>query len=109
MISESSRPVYVISVFAEIVGVHPQTIRHYERSGLLRPARTPGGSRRFSHDDLHLVNRILELTSEGINLAGVRRILDLEAALERSKTPSPPGVSLSLVCAPRRLPVRFER
>ncbi|NNN03962.1 MAG: helix-turn-helix transcriptional regulator [Acidimicrobiaceae bacterium] len=82
--SEHSRhAVYVISVFAEIAGVHPQTLRNYERSGLLSPRRTQGGSRRFSDADLAALRRIQELTNEGVNLEGVKRIMDLEAELER--------------------------
>lgn len=75
-------PVYVISVFAELAGVHPQTLRNYERSGLLNPQRTLGGSRRFSDQDLAALRRIQELTSEGVNLEGVKRILRLEAELD---------------------------
>jgi MerR family transcriptional regulator/heat shock protein HspR len=73
--------VYVISVFAEIAGVHPQTLRNYERSGLLAPHRSPAGSRRFSDKDLEMLRHIQQLTSEGINLQGVRRILELEKRL----------------------------
>ena len=73
--------VYVISVFAELAGVHPQTLRNYERSGLLSPQRTRGGSRRFSDADLAALRRIQELTNEGVNLEGVRRILHLESEL----------------------------
>jgi MerR family transcriptional regulator/heat shock protein HspR len=73
--------VYVISVFAELAGVHPQTLRNYERSGLLTPQRTSGGSRRFSDEDLAALRRIQELTNEGVNLEGVKRILRLEAEL----------------------------
>ncbi len=73
--------VYVISVFAEIAGVHPQTLRNYERSGLLSPQRTSGGSRRFSEADLQAIRRIQELTNEGVNLEGVKRIMRLEAEL----------------------------
>ncbi len=72
------RPVYVISVAAELVGVHPQTLRVYERKGLLDPTRTTGGSRRFSDEDLERLRRIQELTTAGLNLEGVRRVLDLE-------------------------------
>ena len=75
------QPVYVISVFAEIAGVHPQTLRNYERSGLLNPLRTSGGSRRFSDADLAALRRIQELTSAGVNLEGVKRIMALEAEL----------------------------
>jgi MerR family transcriptional regulator/heat shock protein HspR len=73
--------VYVISVFAEIAGVHPQTLRNYERSGLLNPKRTSGGSRRFSDDDLVALRRIQELTNEGVNLEGVKRLMDLEGQI----------------------------
>jgi MerR family transcriptional regulator/heat shock protein HspR len=71
--------VYVISVFAEIAGVHPQTLRNYERNGLLNPQRTSGGSRRFSDADLAALRRIQDLTNEGVNLEGVKRIMKLEA------------------------------
>jgi|ERR1017187_9203599 MerR family transcriptional regulator/heat shock protein HspR len=73
--------VYVISVFAEIAGVHPQTLRNYERSGLLNPLRTSGGSRRFSDADLVALRRIQELTNSGVNLEGVKRIMALEIEL----------------------------
>lgn len=73
--------VYVISVFAEIAGVHPQTLRNYERSGLLNPERTSGGSRRFSEEDLVALRRIQELTNEGVNLEGVKRLMALEAQI----------------------------
>ena len=70
--------VYVISVAAELAGVHPQTLRGYERKGLLEPARTAGGDRRYSEADLAQLERIHELTEEGLNLAGVIRVLQLE-------------------------------
>ncbi len=73
-----TQAVYVISVAAELTGMHPQTLRIYERKGLVQPARTGGGSRRYSDDDVVLLKRIAELTSEGMNLVGVKRILDLE-------------------------------
>ena len=76
---ETTRAVYVISVFAEIAGIHPQTIRKYERNGLLDPTRTPGGSRRFSENDLNKLRHIQSLLSSGLNLEGVRRVLHLEA------------------------------
>lgn len=83
MRSESqNRAVYVISVAAELAGVHPQTLRIYERKGLVDPARTPGGSRRYSDRDIELLRRIQELTNEGLNLAGVQRVLELEAKLD---------------------------
>jgi MerR family transcriptional regulator/heat shock protein HspR len=73
--------VFVISVAAELAGVHPQTLRIYERKGLLDPARTGGGSRRYSEIDIARLQRIQELTNEGLNLAGVKRVLELEAQL----------------------------
>jgi MerR family transcriptional regulator, heat shock protein HspR len=72
------RAVYVISVAAELAGVHPQTLRIYERKGLLQPARTGGGSRRYSDSDIARLQRILDLTSAGLNLAGVQMVLALE-------------------------------
>jgi MerR family transcriptional regulator, heat shock protein HspR len=69
---------YVISVAAELVGVHPQTLRHYEREGLVVPVRTRGGIRLYGRTDLARLRRIVGLTGQGVNLAGVRQILDLE-------------------------------
>lgn len=79
------RAVYVISVAAELAGVHPQTLRIYERKGLLDPVRTTGGSRRYSDADIQLLKRIQDLTNEGLNLAGVQRVLELEAELARTR------------------------
>jgi MerR family transcriptional regulator/heat shock protein HspR len=76
---ERTRALYVISVAAELAGVHPQTLRIYERKGLVDPARTAGGSRRYSDADIAVLRRIQELTNEGLNLAGVERVLALEA------------------------------
>jgi len=70
--------VYVISVAAELTGLHPQTLRTYERIGLITPGRTGGGGRRYSHRDLELLREIADLTAHGIGLEGVRRILELE-------------------------------
>lgn len=70
--------VYVISVAAELTGLHPQTLRAYERMGLIAPGRTPGGGRRYSHRDLELLREIADLTSAGIGIEGVRRILELD-------------------------------
>ncbi|MDH3299142.1 MAG: helix-turn-helix transcriptional regulator [Acidimicrobiia bacterium] len=75
----SNRAVYVISVAAELAGCHPQTLRIYERKGLVEPARTGGGSRRYSDQDIADLQRIQELTEQGLNLAGVKRVLELEA------------------------------
>ncbi|HEY5244805.1 MAG TPA: MerR family transcriptional regulator, partial [Acidimicrobiales bacterium] len=74
-----TRAVYVISVAAELAGVHPQTLRLYERKGLLDPSRTSGGSRRFSEQDLDRLRRIQDLTAAGLNLEGVRQVMALEA------------------------------
>jgi MerR family transcriptional regulator/heat shock protein HspR len=81
--SDANRAVYVISVAAELTGVHPQTLRIYERKGLLDPSRTRGGSRRFSDADLSRLRHIQQLTATGLNLEGVRRVLELESELER--------------------------
>ena len=77
------RALYVISVAAELAGVHPQTLRIYERKGLIEPSRTEGRSRRYSDRDIALLQRIQELTNDGVSLAGVRKILDLEAELDQ--------------------------
>ena len=74
---------YVISVAAELAGVHPQTLRIYERKGLVDPARTGGGSRRYSDADIAQLRRIQELTNDGLNLAGVKMVLELEAQIDR--------------------------
>ena len=81
--NQASRAVYVISVAAELAGVHPQTLRIYERKGLVAPARTGGGSRRYSEADIAALRRVQELTNEGLNLAGVKRVLELEAEADR--------------------------
>ena len=80
---EYTQAVYVISIAAELAGVHPQTLRIYERKGLLHPARTSGGSRRYSQADIDMLRRIQDLTNEGLNLAGVQRVLELEARVQR--------------------------
>ena len=74
-----TRAVYVISVAAELAGMHPQTLRQYERRGLLQPARTQGGNRRYSDADIEVLRRVAELASEGMNLEGIRRVMSLEA------------------------------
>lgn len=80
---EVTTAVYVISVAAELAGVHPQTLRIYERRGLVSPARTSGGSRRYSDDDIALLRRVQELTDDGLNLSGVKRVLALESEVKR--------------------------
>ena len=77
------RAVYIISVAAELAGVHPQTLRIYERKGLVRPQRTQGNTRRYSPADVELLRMIQSLTQEeGVNLAGVKRIMELRAQME---------------------------
>ena len=77
-VSRSARGVYGIAVTSELSGVGPQTLRLYERRGLLTPSRTDGGTRRYSDDDLERLRRITELVDQGVNLAGIAHILDLE-------------------------------
>jgi MerR family transcriptional regulator, heat shock protein HspR len=80
-----TRAVYVISVAAELAGMHPQTLRIYERKGLVDPARTVGGSRRYSEADIALLRRIQDLTNAGLNLEGVRQVMALESEVRRLK------------------------
>jgi MerR family transcriptional regulator/heat shock protein HspR len=75
---EPDAAVFVISVAAELTGLHPQTLRTYERMGLITPGRTGGGGRRYSPRDIELLREIAQLTSSGIGIEGVRRILELE-------------------------------
>ena len=77
-----NRPLYMIGVAAELAGVHPQTLRAYEQKGLVTPQRTSGNTRMYSQADIDRLNLINELTNEGINLAGVIRILDLQGRLD---------------------------
>ena len=79
------RGVYIISVAAELIGVHPQTLRIYERKGLLSPSRTSGNSRRYSRSDIRRLRTIQRLTQEGVNLAGVQMVLDMESQLEEMR------------------------
>src|SRR5947209_7932496 len=79
---DRDRALYIISVAAELAGVHPQTLRIYERKGLIEPSRTQGRSRRYSERDIALLQRIQELTNEGVSLAGVRKVLELEAEVD---------------------------
>ncbi len=79
----SKDAVYIISVAAELAGIHPQTLRIYERKGLIEPYRTPGGTRRYSERDIERLQAIQELTAVGVNLEGVRRIMELEHAVDQ--------------------------
>jgi MerR family transcriptional regulator, heat shock protein HspR len=81
----SERPIYMISVAAELVGMHPQTLRMYETKGLVRPQRTPGGTRLYSEADIERLRIVQRLTSElGLNLAGVELVLRLEDELRNA-------------------------
>ena len=83
--SDRERPIYMISVAAELVGMHPQTLRMYETKGLVRPHRTPGGTRLYSEADIERLRIVQRLTSElGLNLAGVELVLRLEDELRKA-------------------------
>lgn len=81
-LNDRNRPLYMISVAADLAGVHPQTLRTYEQKGLVTPQRTSGNTRMYSEADIERLAFVNELTSEGINLAGVTRILDLQGRLD---------------------------
>ena len=81
--TERSRGVYAISVAAEMLSMQVQNLRVYERHGLVDPDRTPGGTRLYSHDDLNQLARIRDLLADGLNLAGIGRVLTLEARVRR--------------------------
>jgi MerR family transcriptional regulator/heat shock protein HspR len=76
--AEPGRGLFSISVAAELTGLHPQTLRLYDQEGLVSPGRSAGGTRRYSTDDIDRLHQIMALTSDGVNLAGVRRILELQ-------------------------------
>ena len=81
-----NQAVYVISVAAELAGMHPQTLRIYERRGLVNPSRTQGGNRRYSDADIDVLRRIAQLAANGLNLEGIRRVMELEAENARLRT-----------------------
>ncbi len=83
MMRRRTQAVYVISVAAELAGMHPQTLRIYERRGLVMPARTQGGNRRYSDADIEVLRRISELAASGMNLEGIRKVMELEAENQR--------------------------
>jgi MerR family transcriptional regulator, heat shock protein HspR len=82
MSEKRAKAVFVISVAAELAGMHPQTLRIYERKGLIDPYRTPGGTRRYSQDDIARLTLIQTLTSQGLNLEGVKQVLDLQREVQ---------------------------
>jgi len=103
---DTATPVYVISVAADLTGVHAQTLRNYERQGLLTPARSRGGNRRYSDADLTRIRRISELTDDGVALTGVRRILDLEQRLAEITPPVTALLTRRAAQLPPRRPSR---
>jgi MerR family transcriptional regulator, heat shock protein HspR len=86
-LSNPDAPVFVISVAAELTGMHPQTLRGYDRIGLVSPGRAEGGGRRYSLRDIELLRTVAELTSSGIGIEGVRRILELEHQVVGPRAP----------------------
>ena len=81
--SDRNRPLYMISVAAELAGVHPQTLRIYEAKGIIKPKRSAGNTRMYSQADIEHLELVSQLTDEGINLAGVMRILDLKNQIDK--------------------------
>ena len=82
MVLETDRPVFVISVAAELAGMHPQTLRQYDRLGLVQPQRAPGRARRYSERDVQKLQEIQELSQSGVSLEGIKRIMQLENQVE---------------------------
>ena len=83
MSKETRRAVFVISVAAELAGMHPQTLRIYERKGLIEPFRTSGGTRRYSQEDIDRLNQIQELTEQGLNLEGVKQVIEYQDQISK--------------------------
>ena len=79
-----TRPLFMIGIAAELAGMHPQTLRMYERRGLITPSRTRGGTRLYSEADVARLRRVQEMSETGLNLTGIERVLDLERALDRA-------------------------
>lgn len=109
MMRSRTHAVYVISVAAELAGMHPQTLRIYERRGLVQPARTQGGNRRYSDVDIERLRRIQDLAADGMNLEGIRRVMELEVEVERLRIENDQlrtHVTEALADAERRTPRR---
>jgi MerR family transcriptional regulator, heat shock protein HspR len=102
------RPRYTISVAAELTGMHPQTLRMYEARGLVRPRRTPGGTRRYSEADLAVLRRICELSALGLNLSGARQVLEMEQRIA-ALTEHVAELERRLEAAARTMHVEVER
>ncbi len=83
--ADLDKGLFSISVAAELAGLHPQTLRIYEREGLVDPARSPGGTRRYSQNDITRLHEICALTGDGLNVAGIRRVLELQAETQQLK------------------------
>jgi MerR family transcriptional regulator/heat shock protein HspR len=83
MSRDSSVSVFVISVAAQLSDMHPQTLRNYEREGLIEPTRTSGGNRMYSEDDLTLLAEIADLTAQGLNVAGIKKVFALRSEVAR--------------------------
>jgi DNA-binding transcriptional MerR regulator len=99
--ADADRGLFSISVAAELAGLHPQTLRIYEREGLLDPARSAGGTRRYSRRDLDRLQEICALTADGLNIAGIRRVLGL---LEETRRLQQELAALRALAARRRNP-----
>jgi MerR family transcriptional regulator/heat shock protein HspR len=109
MADPQDRAVYIISVAAELAGVHPQTLRIYERKGLLRPARTAGNTRRYSQRDIERLQTIQRLTQDlGVNLAGVRMIVEMEGEIDRMRR-RVERMTQEMEAARRRMQQELER
>ena len=105
----SARGVYGISVASELSGIDPQTLRLYERRGLLTPGRTDGGTRRYSEDDLDRLQRISDLVAQGINIAEIAQILHLEHPTPNSNPTTATSSPKTPDCDPRNRPPQGGR
>jgi DNA-binding transcriptional MerR regulator len=106
---DNGRGLFAISVAAELTGLHPQTLRIYEREGLVTPSRSDGGTRRYSRDDIDRLNEIATLMATGMNLVGVRRVLELQtenARLHAQVDETADDFDADLAAKPRRRAAR---
>lgn len=84
MPTPDSRPLYMIGIAAELAGMHPQTLRMYERRGLVSPSRSKGGTRLYSQADVARLQRVQQMSETGLNLTGIERVMDMERALDQA-------------------------
>ncbi len=84
MPTPDTRPVYMIGIAAELAGMHPQTLRMYERRGLVAPSRSPGGTRLYSQADVARLRRVQQMSETGLNLTGIERVMEMERALDQA-------------------------